>query len=266
MEMDHEAKEVYIEELHTVSDTDVRSRQFMAPSDHAVTVRLTTPIVHTYVDTDKISFERFDLSWSFSDDTHSTLPFAIIRNKCGIWGWRSDKSEVVNGHESKVFSATNVELVTKTRTEHLSLEDKAANRSRNQRFPLQSLLGVAQMNDETGSASDLTAMQDIPSINTSKQVTLEEYFDPSVDFADRDIGRSKEMTTKIQKFKATLWLCDDFPLSLPEQIMPIVDLMAISSSHFAKLKDFIQMQLPSGFPIKIGERSFKYFSMNKTHF
>lgn len=33
--------------------------------------------------------------------------------------------------------------------------------------------------------------------------------------------------------------------------MPVVDLMAISSSHFAKLKDFIQMQLPSGFPVKI---------------
>lgn len=35
--------------------------------------------------------------------------------------------------------------------------------------------------------------------------------------------------------------------------MPIVDLMAITSSHFAKLKDFIEMQLPSGFPVKIGK-------------
>ena len=53
--------------------------------------------------------------------------------------------------------------------------------------------------------------------------------------------------------QATLWLCEDYPLSLQEQIMPIVDLMAISSSHFAKLKDFIQMQLPAGFPVKIGK-------------
>lgn len=36
--------------------------------------------------------------------------------------------------------------------------------------------------------------------------------------------------------------------------MPILDLMAaISSPHFAKLKDFIQMQLPAGFPVKIGK-------------
>lgn len=41
--------------------------------------------------------------------------------------------------------------------------------------------------------------------------------------------------------------------------MPIVDLMAISSSHFAKLKDFIQMQLPAGFPVKIG----KIFNISK---
>lgn len=40
---------------------------------------------------------------------------------------------------------------------------------------------------------------------------------------------------------------------LQEQIMPILDLMAtLSSPHFAKLKDFIHMQLPSGFPVKIG--------------
>nr|CAG4651016.1 EOG090X0784 [Simocephalus serrulatus] len=83
------------------------------------------------------------------------------------------------------------------------------------------------------------------------KVTMEEYFDSNVDLGKRDIGRPKEMTTKVQKFKATLWLCEEFPLSLVDQIMPIVDLMAISSTHFAKLRDFIQMQLPAGFPTKI---------------
>ncbi len=41
--------------------------------------------------------------------------------------------------------------------------------------------------------------------------------------------------------------------SLQEQVMPIVDLLAISNTHFQKLKDFIHMQLPSGFPVKIGK-------------
>lgn len=36
-----------------------------------------------------------------------------------------------------------------------------------------------------------------------------------------------------------------------EQILPIVDLMAVSNTHFARLKNFIQLQLPAGFPVKI---------------
>jgi len=38
--------------------------------------------------------------------------------------------------------------------------------------------------------------------------------------------------------------------------------MAISSTHFAKLRDFIQMQLPAGFPVKIGKKNNKN-SQNK---
>ena len=35
--------------------------------------------------------------------------------------------------------------------------------------------------------------------------------------------------------------------------MPIVDLLAISNTHFQKLKGFIHMQLPLGIPVKIGK-------------
>lgn len=57
LEMDHEAKEVFKEELRTVQEDQI-ARQLMSPSNDAVTSRITSPIVHTFVDTDKISFER----------------------------------------------------------------------------------------------------------------------------------------------------------------------------------------------------------------
>ncbi|XP_037068826.1 ankyrin repeat domain-containing protein 13D-like [Pollicipes pollicipes] len=82
-------------------------------------------------------------------------------------------------------------------------------------------------------------------------IAAEEYFDPACDLGERDIGRPRHTATKTQRLKATLWLCEEYPLSLQEQVMPIVDLMSIHSTHFAKLKEFIQMQLPSGFPVKI---------------
>lgn len=55
-----------------------------------------------------------------------------------------------------------------------------------------------------------------------------------------------------RRFKAKLWLCEDHPLSLCEQVAPIIDLMAISNALFAKLRDFITLRLPPGFPVKIG--------------
>ncbi|GIX82701.1 ankyrin repeat domain-containing protein 13B [Caerostris extrusa] len=30
-----------------------------------------------------------------------------------------------------------------------------------------------------------------------------------------DIGRPREVSTKIQKFKGTIWLCENYPISLP---------------------------------------------------
>ncbi|CAH1135556.1 unnamed protein product [Ceutorhynchus assimilis] len=222
MEIDHDLRQVYCEEMRSADDT----LGIWLPNEETVSQRLTNPIVTTFVDTEKISFER---------------------NKAGIWGWRSDKNETVNGYECKVFGASNVELVTKTRSEHLTEYDKA--RSKTLRTPLQNFLGIAEVGASQSSA-------EIPKEEFSKNtnpcnITPEEYFDTSVDLENRDIGRPKEVNVKIQKFKANLWLCEEYPLSLPEQILPIVDLMAISSSHFAKLKDFIQMQLPSGFPVKI---------------
>ena len=81
--------------------------------------------------------------------------------------------------------------------------------------------------------------------------TIEEYFSDE-NLHGRDIGKPKKVGTKVQRFKANLWLSDDFPIKLQEQILPILDLMStLASPHVSKLKDFITMQLPSGFPVKV---------------
>lgn len=85
----------------------------------------------------------------------------------------------------------------------------------------------------------------------SSAPTIEEYFS-EVDLQGRDIGRPIKLSTKVQKFKANLWLGDDFPIKLQEQVLPILDLMSsLASPHVSKLRDFITVSLPSGFPIKV---------------
>ena len=61
------------------------------------------------------------------------------------------------------------------------------------------------------------------------------------------------MSLCVPRFKAKLWLCESHPLSLAEQVAPIIDLMAISNALFAKLRNFITLHLPPGFPVKIGK-------------
>ncbi|NXA55249.1 AN13D protein, partial [Nothocercus julius] len=168
------------------------------------------------------------------------------RNKSGIWGWRSEKMEMISGYEAKVYSASNVELVTKTRTEHLSDQDKSRNKA-GSKTPFHSFLGIAQQHGTHNGAPVLQAAS--PTNPTA--ITPEEYFDPHFDLEARNIGRPIEMSSKVQRFKATLWLCEQHPLSLAEQVTPIIDLMAISNAHFAKLRDFITLKLPPGFPVKI---------------
>lgn len=103
-------------------------------------------------------------------------------------------------------------------------------------------------------------------------LTPEEYFS-DIDLKGRDVGRLPRVASKVyffeslfaqciflkdktiiqvQRFKANLWLSERFPIQLQEQVLPILDLMStMASPHVSKLKDFITMQLPSGFPVKI---------------
>ncbi|XP_073202939.1 ankyrin repeat domain-containing protein 13D isoform X2 [Lepidochelys kempii] len=224
MEVDHDKQVVYTETLSLALHEPELMLAAMQPTEEHVASRLTSPIVSTHLDTKNIAFER---------------------NKSGIWGWRSEKMEVISGYEAKVYSASNVELITKTRTEHLSDQDKS--RTKGSKTPFQSFLGIAQQHASHNGAPVLQSA----TLTNPTAITPEEYFDPSFNLEARNIGRPIEISNKVQRFKATLWLCEDHPLSLVEQVTPIIDLMAISNAHFAKLRDFITLKLPPGFPVKI---------------
>uniref|UniRef100_A0A4W5Q889 Ankyrin repeat domain 13B n=1 Tax=Hucho hucho TaxID=62062 RepID=A0A4W5Q889_9TELE len=230
MEVDHDRQLVFCETLCVSSLMSPSQRRgttglgllgALQPSEEQVAARLSAPVVTTQLDTKNITFER---------------------NKTGILGWRSEKTEMVNGYEAKVYGASNVELITRTRTDHLS-EPLKLFHSVSLPLYLSPLLPFSQQ--------ALVTQMSCPAVTNPTALTAEEYFNPNLPLGTRDIGHPCQLTTKTQRFKAKLWLCESHPLSLTEQVAPIIDLMAISNALFAKLRDFITLRLPPGFPVKI---------------
>lgn len=247
MEVDHEEKVIQKRTMKVITQEEIL--EFLQPTEDQISERLSNPISTTFIDTEKIAFER---------------------SKSGIIGFRSDRVEMINGYECKVYSANNVELVTKTRTEHLTNDDKERLRAmENSRLnSLRSWAGIV----ETHLPNPFENMNlEGPDKRNPWKLTIVDYFNTTINDTEptvenggspkhnsaiqnnviKDVGIPREMSIKTQQFKANLWLSEEFPLSLPEQMLPIVDLMALSSSHFAKLREFIAAKLPSGFPVKI---------------
>jgi len=122
-EIDHDAKTFSME---VMKDLDVELfENGIPPTRDAITMRLQAPVISNMVDIDKISFER---------------------NKSGWFAWKNEKNESVNNYDCRVYNASNVEFITKTRTEHLN---ESQSRLKNSRTPLQHFLGLADENNST---------------------------------------------------------------------------------------------------------------------
>jgi len=212
-------------------------------TDEELRARIDAPVVTTTSNPDSVGFSRA---------------------KSGFWGWQSDKTEEIEGRTCCVFDVAGLEVVTQTRLEHLPA-GHPARRKKGGNTPLsQAIHGLTGEQDtavagadsvlesyvETESGEPLAGCVPPQGEGGSYAPThrsFEEYLaaEPVV-----PVGRPREIRTQRQKFKARLSMCEAFPLSLHDQLLPILELLAPTSQHLAELRDFISMQLPPGFPVK----------------
>lgn len=79
-----------------------------------------------------------------------------------------------------------------------------------------------------------------------RNITWEDYIN-----ADEPptLGRDLVFKKSQKAFKATIAMSQDFPLTI-DILLNVLEVIA-PFKHFAKLRDFVSLKLPKGFPVKL---------------
>lgn len=197
------------------------------------------------VETDKDIEEEVDILMS-SDIVSaniSTKPITFQRQQGG-WVYKHDKCEEVGAFTTQVYGVNGMILNSRKRREHLSKEDVQKNKA-----ALESI--------SKGSIQWLQQQEELPrgrgSLNPPLKPAMswEEYLNTPLDPEQRGYHLGRPILLKQDKkaLKANIWMTEEFPVKV-EILLSILEVMA-PFKHFSKLKDFINMKIPPGFPVKV---------------
>uniref|UniRef100_A0A8C0IAB2 Ankyrin repeat domain 13C n=1 Tax=Bubo bubo TaxID=30461 RepID=A0A8C0IAB2_BUBBB len=170
--------------------------------------------------------------------TLSTKSITFTRAQTG-WLFREDKTERVGNFLADFYLVNGLVLESRKRREHLSEEDILRNKA-----IMESLSkggNLMEQNFEPVRRQSLTP----PSPNT---ITWEEYISAENGKAPH-LGRELVCKESKKTFKATIAMSQEFPLGI-ESLLNVLEVIA-PFKHFNKLREFVQMKLPPGFPVKL---------------
>ncbi|XP_038049547.1 ankyrin repeat domain-containing protein 13C-like isoform X2 [Patiria miniata] len=191
-----------------------------------------------YEETDKELEEEVDILMS-SDVvtmTMSTKPITFTRAQSG-WLFREKKCETVGNFYANVYVINNVIVETRKRRGHLSDEDIQKNKA-----------ALENLNKGRVLPANLQPQyrHSLPP-PPSTDITWSEYIKGRPSRAH--IGRPQVCKESKKVFKATVALSEEFPMELPD-LLNILEVLT-PMKHFQKLRDFMSIKMPPGFPIKI---------------
>nr|XP_031539339.1 ankyrin repeat domain-containing protein 13C isoform X2 [Vicugna pacos] len=170
--------------------------------------------------------------------TLSTKSISFTRAQTG-WLFREDKTERVGNFLADFYLVNGLVLESRKRREHLSEEDILRNKA-----IMESLSkggNIMEQNFEPVRRQSLTP----PPQNT---ITWEEYISAENGKAPH-LGRELLCKESKKTFKATIAMSQEFPLGI-ESLLNVLEVIA-PFKHFNKLREFVQMKLPPGFPVKL---------------
>ena len=174
----------------------------------------------------------------------STKPISFTREKAG-WIWREDRAEQLGKFQADFYTVNGMVLESRKRREHLSEEDLQKNRAIIDSFSK----GNTQMIDNENNPAVEVNRRPSLSPPAAPAITWEQYCstlagDPPL------LARKIVSKTNSKQFKATVAMSEEFPMKV-EMLLAVLEVIAPQFKHFNKLKDFVNLKLPPGFPIQV---------------
>ncbi|KAK6634926.1 Ankyrin repeat domain-containing protein 13C [Polyplax serrata] len=169
----------------------------------------------------------------------STKSISFTRAQTG-WIFREARKEMVGGFQANFYVINGMLLESRKRREHLTEEDLQKNKAIMESFTKGSATGLDSNGEPTRRAS-LTPPPE-------SKVTWNEYISSEAG-GHPTLGREIWYKESSKTFRATLAMSRDFPLTV-DMLLNVLEVIA-PCKHFSKLRDFIQVKLPPGFPVKL---------------
>lgn len=169
----------------------------------------------------------------------STKSITFSRAQSG-WFFREDRKETVGNFQADVYDINGMILDSRKRREHLSEEDLQKNKAIMEKLTK----GNTQIIDWNGELLRRNSLTPPP----DSGVSWEQYITaPPGDHPP--LGRRLVNKETSRAFRATVAMSPDFPLSV-EMLLDVLEVIA-PIKHLNKLREFIQLKLPPGFPVKL---------------
>lgn len=185
----------------------------------------------------------------------------FVRQQGGLFGLGGDRDEQIGPYKTQVYDIPDVEVFAKYRKEHLKARERQGQSEEtvngNAARPINSDEILAEIHDVQPKMENMIAearktlysfVPSLPPPNNVPAVTFDEYFSASKPYIH--VGRRLMQTEKFKKFKVSVWMADNFPLTV-QQLLPFIEVIAMGNRNFEKVQEFISMELPSGFPVRI---------------
>ncbi|XP_037951804.1 ankyrin repeat domain-containing protein 13C [Teleopsis dalmanni] len=177
----------------------------------------------------------------------STKTINFSRAQSG-WIFREDRKELVSGqYQCDLYAIQGLVLKQRKRREHLSNDDLQKNRALVDSITRGRRASLSNGSIDSNVSIDLPrrcSLQPPPVPN----LTWEQYIS-----ADKgncpQLGRTPVHKQSNKTLRATVAMSKDFPLSV-EMLLNVLEVIA-PFKHINKLREFITIKLPSGFPVKV---------------